>query len=63
MVMPISLVDLKERSFKYSQLKDALLQNNHLSMDNQKAFLNDRIESWKGNLEQIDDILIIGIKF
>lgn len=53
----------KGKKFKYSQLKDALLQNNHLSMHNQKAFLNDRIESWKGNLEQIDDILIIGIKF
>ena len=31
-------------------------------MENQKAVLNTTIEKWKGNLEQVDDILIVGIK-
>ncbi|MBN8697429.1 MAG: tetratricopeptide repeat protein [Bacteroidetes bacterium] len=52
----------KGKKFKYSQLKEILLANAHLSMQEQKEKLNEIIESWKGNLEQIDDILIIGIK-
>jgi serine phosphatase RsbU (regulator of sigma subunit) len=53
----------KGKKFKYSQLKDILLKNNHLAMTAQKELLSTQIENWKGNLEQIDDILIIGIKF
>jgi hypothetical protein len=32
------------------------------SMREQKEILDDSIERWKGNLEQIDDILVMGIK-
>ncbi|MBN8697430.1 MAG: tetratricopeptide repeat protein [Bacteroidetes bacterium] len=53
----------KGKKFKYAQLKEILLANAHLSMQEQKAKLNATIEAWKGNLEQIDDILIIGIRF
>ena len=52
----------KGKKFKYQQLKELLLTNAHLSMQEQKMFLNSAIEKWKGNLEQVDDILIIGIK-
>jgi len=52
----------KGKKFKYSQLKEILLRINHLSMQEQKKILNNEIESWKGNLEQVDDILIIGIR-
>ena len=31
-------------------------------MDEQKEILLSTIEGWKGDLEQVDDILIIGIK-
>ena len=52
----------KGKKFKYQQLKELLLANSHLSMLDQKEILNNTIEEWKGNLEQVDDILIIGIK-
>ncbi|MCE9538210.1 MAG: SpoIIE family protein phosphatase [Bacteroidetes bacterium] len=52
----------KGKKFKYQQLKELLLSNAHLSMQEQKKVLDDTIEKWKGNLEQVDDILIIGIK-
>ncbi len=52
----------KGKKFKYSQLKDLLLKINHLSMEEQKEILSNNIEQWKGKLEQIDDILIIGIR-
>ena len=50
------------KKFKYKQLKELLLANNCQSMNEQKNTLNKIIEKWKGELEQVDDILIIGIK-
>ena len=44
------------------RFKELLLENIHLDMDKQKEVLNDKVESWRGNLEQVDDILVIGIR-
>ena len=33
-----------------------------LPIERQKTMLNQTIEEWRGNLEQVDDILIIGVK-
>ncbi|MFL5751763.1 MAG: PP2C family protein-serine/threonine phosphatase [Bacteroidia bacterium] len=52
----------KGKKFKYKQLEEKILSVSHLPMDDQKRMLNDAIEEWKGNLEQVDDILVIGIK-
>jgi hypothetical protein len=35
---------------------------NDLDMDAQKKHLMNTILEWQGNLEQVDDILVIGIK-
>lgn len=52
----------KGKKFKYKQLKDILEENKQLPMEEQSAILADRFESWKGALEQVDDVLIIGIR-
>lgn len=52
----------KGKKFKYAQLKEVLLSVYHLSMREQELALNQKLESWKGNLEQVDDILIIGVR-
>ncbi len=52
----------KGKKFKYKQLQQLLLENAHKSMQEQRELLNSTIEEWKGNLEQVDDILILGIK-
>jgi serine phosphatase RsbU (regulator of sigma subunit) len=52
----------KGKKFKYKQLEDTLLANSHLGMEEQKNILNTKFEAWKGNLEQVDDVLVIGIK-
>ena len=31
-------------------------------MSGQKEYLNQFFENWKGNLEQVDDVCIIGIR-
>jgi serine phosphatase RsbU (regulator of sigma subunit) len=52
----------KGKKFKYRQL-DELLQSNHqLPLKEQSGILNQTFENWKGRLEQIDDVCIIGIR-
>ena len=50
------------KKFKYKQLEQLLLSISHESMDMQKRKLNDVFENWKGNLEQVDDVCIIGVR-
>jgi serine phosphatase RsbU (regulator of sigma subunit) len=52
------------KKFKYSQFKKLIVDVNDKSMSDQRDILNDRIEDWMGvEEEQIDDILVIGIRF
>jgi serine phosphatase RsbU (regulator of sigma subunit)/Flp pilus assembly protein TadD len=52
----------KGKKFKYKHLKDTLLANVNKPMEEQKYILSQTINTWKGNLEQVDDILIIGVR-
>ena len=52
----------KGKKFKYNQFKDLLIQNAHLGMDDQYNALNKAFMDWKGSMEQVDDVLIIGVK-
>lgn len=52
----------KGKKFKYAQLKELLLSIHRLPMKEQQIVLQKKLESWKGNLEQVDDILIIGVR-
>ena len=52
----------KGKKFKYKQLEEILIENNHKPMQEQKEKLSERLEDWKGNLEQVDDICLIGVR-
>jgi len=52
----------KGKKFKYKQFAELLLQNKHLSQKNQAEIINNKFENWKGKLEQVDDVCVIGIK-
>ncbi len=52
----------KGKKFKYKQLEEALLNYHILDLKIVKQKLNDDFISWKNNLEQLDDICIIGIR-
>lgn len=52
----------KGKKFKYNQLKDLLASINSLSITEQRKILEERFDTWKGDLEQIDDVVIIGIR-
>jgi serine phosphatase RsbU (regulator of sigma subunit)/Flp pilus assembly protein TadD len=48
--------------FKSKPFKELLLSIQSESMAEQQQILDHTIESWKGNTEQIDDILVVGIR-
>lgn len=52
----------KGKKFKYKQLQQLLLDNCALSLSEQKQLLSRTFKQWKGEQEQLDDVLIIGIR-
>ncbi len=52
----------KGKKFKYKALEALLLSIQHLPMKEQETFLLEKFNSWKGELEQVDDVLVIGVK-
>ncbi|HLC83010.1 MAG TPA: SpoIIE family protein phosphatase, partial [Bacteroidia bacterium] len=50
------------KKFKYNQLKQILHRIYLLSIDEQKQELANIFDSWKGDLEQVDDVVIIGVR-
>ncbi len=52
----------KGKKFKYKQLQETLLKISTRPMQEQQTFLDKMIEDWKGKLDQVDDILLIGIR-
>jgi serine phosphatase RsbU (regulator of sigma subunit) len=52
----------KGKKFKSAAMKRLLMSIQKLNMDAQKEFIFKTFEDWKGDLEQIDDICIIGVR-
>ena len=52
----------KGKKLKLKGFKEILLYNNNKSMRHQKNRIEDAFKIWKDDLEQIDDICIIGYK-
>ncbi len=52
----------KGKKYKYQQLNNQLLSLNKLNLKAQAAELLKNFEAWKGHLEQVDDVCVIGIK-
>ncbi|MEN8157260.1 MAG: two-component regulator propeller domain-containing protein [Bacteroidota bacterium] len=51
------------KKFKYKNLKALILKIQGQSMEEQRITMNQTIEEWRGDLEQVDDILIVGRRF
>lgn len=50
------------KKFMAKQFKSVLLGIQNIPMQDQRQFLDKTIEDWRGNEEQVDDILVIGIR-
>ncbi|OFX25597.1 MAG: hypothetical protein A2033_13275 [Bacteroidetes bacterium GWA2_31_9] len=51
------------KKFGSERLKKLLINNNELQMSEQLSCLNKALDDWKGNIKQIDDITVVGLKF
>ncbi len=52
----------REKKFKYKRLQELLLSIQDKDLATQKDILNTTIEEWRGEIEQVDDILVMGIR-
>ncbi len=52
----------RNKKFKYKPFKKFLIQLHSEPFENHKEIISDAFEKWKGDLEQVDDICIIGVK-
>lgn len=52
----------RRRTFRSKYFKELLLSNSEKKMVDQYKILEQTIEDWRGDLEQIDDILVMGLR-
>jgi len=52
----------KGKKFKAAKLKELLLTIQNKTMTEQHNIINAAFEKWKGNLEQVDDVCVIGVR-
>jgi serine phosphatase RsbU (regulator of sigma subunit) len=50
------------KTYKTANFKKLLVDIHQLPMNEQKTVLEKKNEEWKGDLEQVDDILVMGIR-
>ncbi len=60
--MPDQFGGPKGKKFKYKPLKELLVSISHESMDDQKKIILETFENWRGDLEQVDDVTIVGVR-
>jgi serine phosphatase RsbU (regulator of sigma subunit) len=52
----------KGKKFKYRKLNELLLGFSQSSLNEQKTILETEFKNWKGSQEQVDDVLVVGIR-
>lgn len=52
----------KGKKFRYKYFKELLISNHGISLKKQKEVLEKTFYNWKGKYEQIDDVLVMGIR-
>lgn len=50
------------KKFKYKKFQELLVEIQDNTMEEQRHILNYHHEQWRGNLDQVDDILVIGVR-
>jgi len=53
----------KHRKYTPKRFKELLLSIKDLSMEEQGKRVEEDFYSWKGNHEQLDDVMVIGVRY
>jgi serine phosphatase RsbU (regulator of sigma subunit) len=51
-----------DKKLMTKKFKEVLLSIQHLSMPEQEKYLDNFIADWRSNMEQTDDVLVIGVR-
>ena len=60
--LPDQFGGLKGKKFMYKKLKELLISISCEPMEIQKQKLTDALNNWQGDLEQVDDVTLIGVR-
>jgi serine phosphatase RsbU (regulator of sigma subunit) len=52
----------KGKKFMTGRFRDLLVETSKLPIEKQKDFLDTTLKNWRGELEQVDDVLVIGVR-
>jgi len=52
----------KGKKFMYKNLKELLVQLSNKPLDQMKQELKSTFDEWRGNMEQVDDVLVFGVR-
>ncbi len=53
----------RRKTFRSKYFKQLLIENSEKSMADQYKILDETIKDWRGDVEQIDDILVMGVRY
>jgi len=52
----------KGKKYKYKTFRDKLSDISNLSFTQQRKIIDEEFEVWKGDLEQLDDVCVLGVR-
>jgi serine phosphatase RsbU (regulator of sigma subunit) len=52
----------KEKKFRVAQMRELFLSLTSKTMEEQRKIIDESFENWKGDLEQVDDVCVIGVR-
>ena len=52
-----------EGKLKYSRFRNLLLECSQMEPNEAKSFLSEKLDSWRSDLEQTDDVMVVGMYF
>ena len=52
-----------EGKLKYSRFRNLLQECSQMKPDKAKSFLSEKLDLWRGDLEQTDDVMVVGMYF
>jgi serine phosphatase RsbU (regulator of sigma subunit) len=52
----------KEKKYRVAQMRELFLSLTSKTMEEQRKIIDESFENWKGELEQVDDVCVIGVR-
>ncbi|MCQ2976193.1 MAG: PAS domain S-box protein [Bacteroidales bacterium] len=57
------MVNGRRKKYMIKRFRDYLLEIHNENLETQKQMLDDNLKNWRGNIKQLDDVLVIGVRY